>query len=142
MKKFMKSIFMVLGFAFVLSFASCSNGSGDEINLIEEHAEINGNAVTFTGNTALQAIKAEEFAKYKINTMAVYVKLEGSVADQWWAGIENPDWLLLEWEDNPTFDGYNYKATATKALIEDAKKSGIWIKANPGLTANTIVVIN
>lgn len=154
MKSIIKAMALSLGMAVLLSFASCSNGSSgndDETSQtqnengqkVSKTLEITGTDVAFSSDSALQAFTADQFADYEITAMTVSVQLSGTATDgnNWWAGISNPEWLSLEWTDSPSVEDYSYEAAVSSELISDAKTSGIWIKANPGLTAKSIATI-
>ena len=104
-------------------------------------ATITGTTVSFTSDEALQTIFADQLADYNITAMTVSAKLDGSADGAWWAGITNPAWADLSWNANPAVEGYNYELIADSDLISYAKSNGIWIKANPGLTAEVKLTI-
>ena len=107
----------------------------------EKTTKITGTSVTISGDNAEQAITPEQLANYNITAMTVSAKLTGSADGDWWAGITNPVWASLSWNANPAVEGYNYELIADSDLISDAKSNGIWIKANPGLTAEVKLTI-
>ncbi|MCR5252867.1 MAG: hypothetical protein K6C98_04035 [Treponema sp.] len=99
MKKFMKSIFMVLGFAFVLSFASCSNGSSSGDDTASEN--IIGDVLysgTISGNNITTLISETELDNYSEGYVILTQEHVSGTAkpgyyidDTWVASVWNED---------------------------------------------------
>lgn len=106
-------------------------------------ATITGTTVSFTSDEALQTIFADQLADYNITAMTISAMLYGEATDgnDWSVGITNPAWTKLNWTSSPTIEYFSYELNANSLIIDEAKSSGLWIKANPGLTAEVKLTI-
>ena len=109
----------------------------------EKTTKITGTTVSFTSDEALQTIFADQLADYNITAMTISAMLYGEATDgyDWSVAITNPAWTKLNWTSSPTIEYFSYELNANSLIIDEAKSSGLWIKANPGLTAEVILTI-
>lgn len=111
MKKFMKSIFMVLGFAFVLSFASCSNGSSDDNNI----GNGNETVVLYSGTPSSNKVTTL-VADYELDDYTSgYLYLE----QEWVSGDDRPGYFM---DDKWVADVWNSDTENSRLFkVEDWK---------------------